>query len=186
MCDDPDELADAFARCDYRQLITLLMERYGDDVHRFVCELVRDDVLADDVHQQIFIDAYRDLPRFAGRSSIKTWLFGIAWHRCLDALKIRRRLLARFTSEPAVEQSDATPTPGERIDDARLCATLVRCLDEVSPETRTAILLRYHEDFTFEDMAAVCDEKAGTLQARVARALPALRACIESRTGARV
>jgi DNA-directed RNA polymerase specialized sigma24 family protein len=47
---------------------------------------------------------------------------------------------------------------------------------------RTAVLLHYQQGFTFEEMAVICGEKPGTLQARVARALKALRACVEART----
>jgi DNA-directed RNA polymerase specialized sigma24 family protein len=48
---------------------------------------------------------------------------------------------------------------------------------------RTAVLLRYQQGFTFAEMARICGEKPGTLQARVARALPLLRAWIEAQTG---
>jgi RNA polymerase sigma-70 factor (ECF subfamily) len=49
-----------------------------------------------------------------------------------------------------------------------------------------AVLLRYQEGFSFEEMGRICRERPGTLQQRVARALPVLRACIEKRTGGRV
>ena len=49
----------------------------------------------------------------------------------------------------------------------------------------TAVVLRYQHGFTFEEMAVICNEKPGTLQARVSRALPLLRACVE-RTGGRL
>jgi DNA-directed RNA polymerase specialized sigma24 family protein len=44
-------------------------------------------------------------------------------------------------------------------------------------------LLRFQEGFTFEEMSRMSEERAGTLQQRVARAMPVLRACIEKRTG---
>jgi DNA-directed RNA polymerase specialized sigma24 family protein len=48
------------------------------------------------------------------------------------------------------------------------------------------VLLRFQQGLSFEEMSAICREKPGTLQARVARALPVLRDCIEMRTGGRV
>jgi RNA polymerase sigma-70 factor (ECF subfamily) len=62
----------------------------------------------------------------------------------------------------------------------------VQCLQKLAPHVLTAVLLRFQQGFTFEEMAAICDEKPGTLQAQVAGALPVLRRCIEARTGGSV
>ena len=65
----------------------------------------------------------------------------------------------------------------------RTIQTLVTCVGRLGEPMRTAVLLRYQQGFTFEEMATICDEKPGTLQARVMRALGVLRSCVEDRTG---
>jgi len=159
------------------------MQRHGTSVYRYCREALRDRALAEDVQQQVFIAAFRDLPRFSGRSSVRTWLFAIARHRVLDAVKARRRSRSHVDSEDAVDLPDPRPSPGERLDDVRLREALVTCLQKLAPHVVTAVLLRFQQGFTFEEMADVCREKPGTLQAQVARALPSLRTCIETRTG---
>lgn len=168
---------------DLTAALRVLMQRYGAAVYRYCREALRDPVLADDVHQHVFIQAHRDLSRFAHRSAIRTWLFAIARHRVLDAAKSRRRALAHVEHDERADVVDPRPLAGERIDDARLRHALTDCLEEVGEHVRTALLLRYQQGFSFEEMADVCREKAGTLEARVRRALPTLRECIESRTG---
>ena len=163
-----------------------LMQRHGTAVYRYCRSTLRDNALADDVHQQIFIEAYRDLGRFAGRATLRTWLFAIARHRVLDAVKARRRALVHLEERNTTNVPDPSPPPGERIDDVRLREALGACFDELGEHLRTAVLLRYQQGFTFEDMAVVCGEKPGTLQARVMRALPKLRACLEARTRGRL
>jgi RNA polymerase sigma-70 factor (ECF subfamily) len=163
-----------------------LMNRHGTAVHRYCRGTLRDEALADDVQQQIFIQAHRDLARFAGRSTLRTWLFAIARHRVLDAAKARRRALIHIEQCDNADAPDPNPTPDERIDDARLQEALVACFGELDEQLRTAVLLRYQQGLTFEDMAEVCREKPGTLQARVTRALGKLRACIEARTRGRI
>jgi len=163
-----------------------LMKRHGTAVYRYCRGALHDPTLADDVHQQIFIQAHRDLARFAGLATLRTWLFAIARHRVLDALKSRRRALVHIEERNIADTPDPSPSPDERIDDARLQAALVACFGELGEHLRTAVLLRYQQGFTFEDMAEACGEKPGTLQARVVRALPKLRACIEARTRGRV
>lgn len=184
---DPDaDVARLIAAGDLEGALRLLMQRHGDAVYRFVRNALRDEARADDVHQRIFIEAYRDLPRFAGRSSLRTWLFAIARYRVIDAAKVRVREEGRLGEGDGADAPDPRPSPGEQIDDVRLRAALARCLDKLGEHIRTAVLLRYQQGFSFEEMADTMREKPGTLQARVSRALPVLRECIEAATGGAV
>lgn len=181
---DPDsDVLRLVANQDMSGALGRLMQRHGTSVYRYCREALRDAALADDVQQQVFIAAFRDLPRFSGRSSVRTWLFAIARHRVLDAVKSRRRARSHVDDDDPTDVPDPRPSPGEWLDDARLREALVGCLDRLPPHVVTALLLRFQQGFTFEDMAGVCHEKPGTLQAQVARALPKLRTCIERRTG---
>lgn len=157
------------------------MRGYGTALYQHCRNMLRDPALADDVHQQSFVQAYEDFPRYSGRSSLKTWLFGIAHHRCLDALRAQRRLDGRSTSEDVLAGlEDPDPLPEARIAEGFVQRTVAQCLEKLAPATRLAVRLRFTEDFSYEQMAAICGEKAGTLQARVARALPAIRKCLQS------
>lgn len=181
--DDPDYGVIAMIRAGERDAaITALMRRHGVAVYRYCREALRDPTLADDVHQQVFVQAHRDLARFHCRSSLRTWLFAIARHRVLDAAKSRRRRNAHLETGDVPETPDPMPAPGERLDDARMLRALAAAMATLSEPMRTALLLRYQHGFSFEDMAAICNERAGTLQARVARALPRLRALLTAST----
>ena len=182
--EDPDsEVLGLVANGDMTGALRSLMRRHGTSVFRYCREALRDPALAEDVQQQVFIAAFRDLPRFSGRSTVRTWLFAIARHRVLDAAKSRRRARSHVDGEDAVHLPDPRPSPGERLDELRLRDALVACLQKLAPHVVAAVLLRFQQGFTFDEMADVCHEKPGTLQAQVARALPSLRTCIETRTG---
>jgi RNA polymerase sigma factor (sigma-70 family) len=179
---DPDsDLLALVARGDMKAALKLLMQRHGSSLYRYCREELRDAVLADDVHQQVFIQAFRDLPRFSRRSKTRTWLFAIARHRVLDAAKSRQRAYSHIDENDASAIPDPRPLAGEWIDDSRMHEGLVLCLEKLRENVRTAVLLRFQQGFTFEEMAVICQEKPGTLQAQVTRALPVLRACIEAR-----
>jgi RNA polymerase sigma-70 factor (ECF subfamily) len=174
---DPEaEAQDALARGDLRMALTVLMQEYGDDIYRHCRQVVGDDDLADEVHQTVFVQAYRDLPGFTGRSSLRSWLYAIARHRCLDALKITRRWRRRFLAGPTLPDRAA---PVVDVETRAELAALGRALEKLKPDVRIAVLLRYQEGLTFEEMADICGERATTLQARVARALPLLRRWME-------
>jgi len=179
---DPDgDVIELVAHGQVRAALVELMQRYGDAVYRYCCEALHDVTLADDVHQLVFIGAFRDLPGFRGRSTVRTWLFAIARHRVLDAAKRRRRAHAHIEQVEAVDAPSLAPSPTELIDDTRVRQALVASLGELGDVARTAVLLRYQQGFSFEEMAEICREKPDTLRARVARALPLLRAGIERR-----
>src|ERR1041384_4676221 len=99
----------ADAEVDKRRAWTLLDSEYGKSVYRFAFAQTGDAELAHDVRQQVFLEAYRDLDRCAQRSSVRSWLFGIARHRCIDAGKASRRWNERFKNEePEHAASDST------------------------------------------------------------------------------
>jgi len=185
--EDPDrDIVQLINRGDLTAALTSLMQRHGTAVYRYCREELHDRTLADDVHQQIFIQAYRDLRRFGGRSTLRTWLFAIARHRVLDAAKSRRRAQAHIEEDDTADAVDPTPPPDVRLDDAHLQLTLIRCLRKLGEHARGVLVLRYQQGLTFDDLAVIYGEKPGTLQARVMRSLPVLRRCIEARTGARL
>src|ERR1043165_6248147 len=118
---DPDhDLLDGIAAGDTRVVLRRLMDRHGDAVFRYCWAALRDRCLAEDVHQQVFIEVFRDLPGLAGRSTVRTWLFGSARHRVLDAAKARLRVQAHVEVDGQADAPDPAPAPGEMLDRARL------------------------------------------------------------------
>lgn len=183
---DPDgEVVARIADGNLRADLDELMRRHGSEILRYCSAELNDASLAEEVHQQVFVEAFRNLAGFRGRSSLRTWLFSIARHRVLDALKTRRRAHNQIqpleSPEGILNIQDPSPSAEACIDDHRLRLVLMECLQNLDENSRTAILLRFNCGMTFEDMATVCSEKPGTLHARVARALPRLRAMIEAR-----
>jgi RNA polymerase sigma factor (sigma-70 family) len=164
-----------------RRALTLLMERYGERVYRYAFAMIRDRQLADEVRQQVFVEAYRDSDTFAGRGSPRMWLFGIARHRCLDAVKKHGRWRRRFKNDPPDEDEEepSDDDPARQLDEHRLVAIVVRCLEHLPAASREAVMLRYHQELSYEEASRITGERAGTLQQRVARALPALRRCVD-------
>jgi len=171
---------DALDAGDLKTALTVLMDAYGTPVYRFCRFMVTDPDLAEDAHQMTFVQAYESLGRFSRRSTLRTWLFSIARHRCLDAVKVAGRRKARFeaVAETPEERLDE-PAADERLVQRARREALAGCLDELRPEVRTAVLLRFQEELSYPEIARVSGDQAATLQARVARALPVLRTCLE-------
>jgi RNA polymerase sigma factor (sigma-70 family) len=162
--------------------LAVLMRAYGTAVYRYCRQMMADDDLAQEVHQMTFVQAHEGLARFARRSSLRSWLFGIARHRCLDLLKMHRRRYKRFGP---IEEAPDLPEPGgsaeDRMSERSVARVLEGCLRGLAPRVRTAVLLRYQQGLSYPEIARLSNEKAPALQVRVARALPLLRRCLEEK-----
>ncbi len=155
--------------------IAALMDAYGNQLFRYCASMLSSDEEAQDVLQITFLQAYDGLEAFERRSTFRTWLFSIARNRCLDRIKTNRRHGERVTyAESPPEQSTE-----HEMTDPKVNQILELCLETLSPMARSAVLLRYQSDLTYSELAAILDEKPGTVQARVARSLPVLKRCVE-------
>ena len=132
-------------------------------VWRFVAALV-DQASADDLTQETYLRAFRALPGFEGRSSARTWLFGIARRVCADHIRTtvrQRRLLSRAASlDPTGEHGD---DPADAVEAAELLARL-------NPGQRKAFVLTQLVGLSYEEAAAALGVPIGTIRSRVARA----------------
>jgi RNA polymerase sigma-70 factor (ECF subfamily) len=177
---EDDEIQAALHAGNTRRALQLLMNHYGDDIYRFAYAMTHSCHLAEEVRQQVFVEVYRDLASFAGRASPRAWLFGIARHRCLDIAKKHRRWTHRFKNEPPLDEEPAEHEPERELDRSRLARILAACLAKLAPAARDAVVLRYHQDLSYDEASEVAGDLAGTLQQRVARALPVLRKCVDA------
>jgi RNA polymerase sigma factor (sigma-70 family) len=172
----------ALDRGDLDRALDRVMRELGAPVHRYCRQLIGDSALADDVLQMVFARVYERFDRFERRSSVRSWIFAIAHHRCLDAIKARRRWDRRFTSaEDTAEPASPEPPADERIGQGALGRAVAECLSRLEPHIRMAVVLRYQEGFPYDEIAEIARERPGTIQARVARAMPALRRCLEGK-----
>ncbi len=171
-----------FSLSQTREAMALLVERDGRLIYGFCFRLMRDATEAEDVMQTVFIEACRDLKTFAAKSSLRGWLMGIAHHRCLDALKSRRTAPRH---DNVVELMNAMPSesaePSDSIDTQRKLRALEDCLGRLSDDVRSTVLLRFQSGLSYEALAREMRQQPATLQARVARALPVLRECLEKK-----
>jgi RNA polymerase sigma-70 factor (ECF subfamily) len=133
------------------------------DVWRFTAALV-DPNVADDLTQETYLRAFRSLSAFEGRSTVRTWLLGIARRTCADHLRAvvrRRRLDARLAAQAWTDLP--APDPAHRLSTSDL-------LSRLSEERRTAFVLTQVIGLSYAEAAEVEDVPVGTIRSRVARA----------------
>ena len=175
---DESEFTAALASGDHRRALTVLMTRHGDRIYRYALSVTGDHHQADEVRQQVFVEAYRDIESFAGRSSVLIWLFGIARHRCMDIIKANRRWTRRYKRDPP-DDPEVDHDPDRELDRHRIARLISRCMRKLAPAALEAVVLRYQQELPYDEVATLIGDRVGTVQQRVARALPALRRCVD-------
>ena len=156
----------------------LLVERFQRKIYRVAHAIVRDDMEADTVTQDTFVQAYTHLARFEGRSELETWLTRIAINRSRDALR-RRRFVSLFTrgdnEEVYLEPVDDRPDPEREIMSRQLRVAIDRAERKLSAQQKIIFRLRHYEDRPLEEIADLLGLRAGTVRAHLFRAVHKIR-----------
>jgi RNA polymerase sigma-70 factor (ECF subfamily) len=166
---------------DRRTAIVDLIRAHGDAVLGLCVRVLRDRELAEEVRQQTFLEAFRDFDRFQGRSSRRTWLLGIAGHRCLDVIRRQHSGWIESDDGALINRHDPGTGPREQLEQAQLAAALEDCMRSLSPEVRMTVLMRFQTELSYAQLAVQLSTTADALQMRVTRALSRLRRCLESK-----
>lgn len=158
----------------------VLVERFQRKIFRVALAIVRDDMEADTIAQDTFIQAYTHLAKFEGRSEFETWLTRIAINRSRDSLR-RRRFVSLF-SGGAVEEDgmmfepvDERPDPEREIMARQLRVAIDRAERKLSGQQKVIFRLRHYDDHSLEEIAELLGLRAGTVRAHLFRAVHKIR-----------
>jgi RNA polymerase sigma-70 factor, ECF subfamily len=155
-------------------------------VFNLATRLLGDSEEARDLSQEVFLQVYRHLDRFEGRSSLKTWIYRIVVNHCHN----RRRFWHRRRVEKSCPIEDMTPAdearaaasrsqvdsdPFAQLDRSERAQRVQAALLEVPFHHRTVLILREVEGLSCEAIAMTLGLPEGTVKSRLARAREALR-----------
>ena len=155
----------------------LLVERYWDRYARYAVHMVGSREDAEEALQDAFLRAYHALGRYEERERFGGWLLRIVVNECRTVSARRRRRDHRFPdlapeAWTAAEAECAAEHPAER---AALREELDRALARLPREQREALLLKYTEGLSYDEIAAVTGAGTSALKMRVKRACERLR-----------
>jgi len=151
------------------EAFAILVDRYYDRYARYAMHMLGNREDAEEALQDAFLRAYRSLARYEERERFAAWLFRILMNQCRTVSARRRRHETR-ASEWTVEATEEHPA--ER---RALREELEYALAQLRPEQREAVLLKYTEDFSYEEMAMITGTGVSALKMRVRRACDRLR-----------
>ena len=167
------------ARSGDSEAYALLVGLHQEVAFRAAYLVVREAAAAEDVVQEAFVRAFRELGRFRDGEPFRPWLLRIVTNLALNEVRARGRkqgLLQRFG---ALRRDEEEPDPETPLVENERAAGVWSAINRLGQDDRLVLYLRYFLELDEREMARVIDRPAGTVKSRLHRASARLREVIE-------
>jgi RNA polymerase sigma-70 factor (ECF subfamily) len=149
----------------------LLVQAYQKPVFNLTYRMLGNAQEAEDAAQETFLRAYSSLRQYQPEHKFSTWLFAIANHHCIDRLRKRRVAFVSIEDNPILENmSGESPMPERQALMREQSAEMQRLLQELDPDYRLPLILRYWEEYSYEDIATAMEITVAAVKSRLFRA----------------
>ena len=159
-----------------------LVDEHQRFVYNLALRVVRDENEALDLTQETFVRAWTALPNFRGQSQFRTWLYRITTNLCYNRLPSLRRSLNDLGDDvlPDVPESgDSGSNPLRAIESKEIRTQLHQAIDQLDANYKILIVLRYHDELSYEDIARLLNLPLGTVKTGLFRAKEKLRLTLQ-------
>lgn len=147
--------------------------------HYFFRMLDKDNDLADDYLQELMIKLCKNCMKYNGTSTFKTWLFSMAHNQCKNYYR-HKSVVEKHRAELLYEtNTEITEINYSNYDAMVLKRALEEALDQLSYEKREIVLLRFQEDKSIAEIAAIIGISEGTVKSRLHYALAHLAGLLQ-------
>lgn len=166
-----------------------LVEQSLKPVFYFTWKLVKDVKDAEDITQEVFFRAWKNIKRFDPKKSFKVWLFSIARNAAIDFLRKKKEMpFSDFDDEEGnniLEEtlSDPAPLPDDLLEQENIVEITDWALVKLEAIDSLILTLYYKEELTFEELAVILDMPMNTVKSRQRRALAQLRQLLLENAG---
>ena len=171
--------------CDDRELVArtiggetaafdLLVERHRRAVYQICYRFARGHEDASDMAQEVFVRAWRGLPRFKGDAAFSTWLYRIAVNACLNAVTAKGPEPAPLADVDDIEDARAD-RPGASLLRAERDEAVRRAIRRLPGKQRATLVLRTYHELTHQQIADILGSSVGAVKANFFHALQNLR-----------
>ena len=155
----------------------LIFERYARPIISFIYDMVGQRELAEELAQETFVRAYRNLDAIREETKLSTWLFGIAKNVARESLRSRRRDDSRIgiDDEGVAELSDGLPLPDRQLLDKELNRVVQDALGALDEDKRLVFALKVLQQKSYEEIAEITGSSIPKLKTDLHRAKAEMR-----------
>jgi RNA polymerase sigma-70 factor (ECF subfamily) len=169
----------------------VLVDRHSRYLHRVAYRLTGDHSDAEDVVQEAFLKAYRQLGRFEARADLRTWLHKIAVNCAIDFIRARktRAMPSAVEDLDTLDGGETTtvqpPAPDRQLLSNEIGARVTESLERLTPLERAAFMLRHLEGRSIDEIGTSLGLRTEAAKHSVFRAVRKMRVALEPLVDAR-
>lgn len=165
-----------------------LFEQYYDRVYRIAYFIVRDAYFAQDIAQETFIKAFRNIADCPDGEKAGAWLSTIAARTAIDHRRLQKRRNTFPTDNVIIESMasyDETAASVEsEVETTMMVELVLKQIEELDPELREMMVLKYLCEFKDTEIAEAMQMKIGSVKSKIFRVKTKLRSLLEVKNGA--
>jgi RNA polymerase sigma-70 factor (ECF subfamily) len=173
MVETTDEAAIAAVQGGDTEAFRRLVERHSPAVFRLAFRMTGNEQDAEDVVQEAFLRAYRQIHRYESRASFATWIYRIAANYSLDLIRARKPTDSDELALGALRES--SPGPDRLFVSAKVQETVDQALETLTQQERTAFVLRHFEGQSIEEISGALGIGSNAAKHSIFRAVQKLR-----------
>lgn len=170
----PDEALVAGVQAGDREAFDVIVERHRRTIYRVCYRFVNSHEDASDLAQDVFVRAWRGLPRFRGGSALSTWLYRIAVNVCLSRLAAKPPAVEPLDGVAEVEDARGE-RPGAGLLAAERARAVRRAIRSLPHRQRATLVLRVYHELSHQQIADILGSSVGAVKANFFHALNSLR-----------
>ncbi|WP_079477094.1 RNA polymerase sigma factor [Halobacillus salinus] len=146
-----------------------VVDTYGDELKRGCLLMVRDRLLAEEIVQDTFVQAFRKIEQLEDGSKLKSWLTSIAFNKCRSELRKQKWKLFSFDEYEHHFENVHYDDPESSIEAYSRRHTLSRALMGLKQKYREVLILFYYQEYSIEEIVHILDAKTSTIKSRLHR-----------------
>lgn len=163
----------------------VLLRRYRVPLVGFLARMVRDQALAEDLAQEVFLRVYQARHRYQPEARFTTWLYRIATNLALNAIRDRKPIAAQVEFEDGGNQSetariaDERPTAEQQMMESDRQRIIREAVEALPEKQCAAVILHKYQDVDYRQISKVLGVSESAVKSLLFRAYESLRARLE-------
>ena len=154
----------------------ILYDRYSNKVYRKCISFVKDETVAQDMVQDIFLKVFFQLPKFKGNSRFSTWLYAITYNFCVEHYRKNSKI-------KQVEIGDHHDQVDDESEDLEILEyrvdQLKQALDKIDPHEKKLLLMKYQDDISIKEIMNELEISESAVKMRLSRARQRVKSVVK-------
>lgn len=148
----------------------ILYDRYTNKVYAKCISMLKDEMMAEDAVQDIFMKVLLNLSKFKENSRFSTWLYSITYNFCIDKIRRRKKEREYITAVEDIQNLDGIDDEEDNDILETNVLQMKVVLEKMKATDRAMLLMKYQDDLSIKDMTLILDKSESAVKMSLKRA----------------